>query len=132
MSESLTVERVVVEPDWYEPYRISQAMKAGGLVFVSGQAGIDHQGRTVPGGFLEQGRQAIRNLEFVLNAAGSSLKDLVKVNIMVRNMAENLENVLTLRGEFFSEPYPADNLLEVASLAQPDWLIEIDAVAVAR
>ncbi|MGH3802118.1 MAG: RidA family protein [Pseudonocardiaceae bacterium] len=43
-----------------------------------------------------------------------------------------LDSVIELRGEHFTEPYPADTLLRVAGLAQPDWLIEIDAVAVTR
>jgi len=49
---------------------------------------------------------------------------------MVTDMA-HLDKIIKLRAEFFTEPYPADTLLQVAGLAQPDWLIEIDAIAVA-
>jgi enamine deaminase RidA (YjgF/YER057c/UK114 family) len=56
----MTIERIATEPDWYEPYRISRAAR-NGLIFVSGQAGIDQAGRTVVPGDLEaQGRQAFR------------------------------------------------------------------------
>ncbi|MFG1853341.1 RidA family protein [Actinomadura geliboluensis] len=126
------IERVATTPDWYEPYRISQAIRANGFIYVSGQAGIDEQGRTVPGGFLDQGRQAFRNVQRVLAAAGADLTDVVKIGIFVRDMATDLDGVIRLREEFLSEPYPADTLLEVSSLAQPDWRIEVEAVAVER
>ncbi|WP_245869465.1 RidA family protein [Actinomadura meyerae] len=126
------IERVATTPDWYEPYRISQAIRAGGFIYVSGQAGIDEQGRTVPGGFMEQGRRAFQNVQRVLEAAGADLTDVVKIGIFVRDMAADLDGVIRLREEFLSEPYPADTLLEVSSLAQPDWRIEVEAVAIER
>lgn len=126
------ITKVATDPDWYQPYRISQAIVAGGLIFVSGQAGFTEDGRTVPGGFLAQGRQAFRNVERVLAQAGADFGDVVKVGIFVRDMAANLEHVITLRGEFLREPYPADTLLEIAALAQPDWQIEVEVIAMAR
>lgn len=86
----------------------------------------------MPGGFLDQGRQAFRNVQRVLAAAGADLTDVVKIGIFVRDMAADLDDVIRLREEFLSEPYPADTLLEVSSLAQPDWRIEVEAVAVER
>ncbi|MEV7381655.1 RidA family protein [Streptomyces lydicus] len=127
------IERIATTPDWYEPYRISQAVRAGGWIHVSGQAGIDEQGRTVSDDFLAQGRQAaFANVERVLTAAGASLADVVKVGIFVTDMAAHLDDVIRLREAFLSPPYPADTLLEVSSLAQPDWRIEIEATALAR
>ncbi|MFG2206378.1 RidA family protein [Streptomyces sp. NPDC048638] len=126
------LRRIATTPDWYEPYRISQAVMAGGLIHVSGQAGIDELGRTVSDDFLTQGRQAFTNVARVLAEAGSSLADVVKVGIFVTDMAADLEHVITLRGEFLSEPYPADTLLEVSSLARPDWRIEVEATALVR
>lgn len=123
------IEKIATEPDWYAPYKISQAIRAGGLIHMSGQAGIDADGHTVPGGFLAQGRQAFANLRQVLQAAGADLEHIVKVTILVTDLAANLKDVIALRGEFLREPYPADTLLEISRLAQPDWLIEIDAVA---
>lgn len=123
------ITAVHVEPDWYEPYAISQALRAGDTVYVSGQAGIDHGGNTVAEDFETQMRQAVANLEYVLAAAGGTLRDLVKVTIMVTDMA-HLDVVTRLRRELFAKPYPADTLLQVAALASPEWKIEIDAVAV--
>jgi len=125
-----SLERITHDPDWYEPYRISLAVRANGLIFVSGQAGIDESGATVPGGFEAQVRRAFANLATVLGESGTSLADVAKVTIMVTDMSY-LDVIVKLRGEYFTEPYPADTLLQVAGLAQPDWLVEIDAVAVA-
>ena len=122
-------ERVTADPDWYEPYNISLAIKAGGLVYASGQAGFDTDGGMVGNGDFEaQARQAFANLDTVLTQAGSSLADVVKVTILLTDMS-NLDKLVQLRAEYFTKPYPADTLLEVSSLAQPDWQIEIDAIA---
>jgi 2-iminobutanoate/2-iminopropanoate deaminase len=130
LGDMTTIEQVRHDPDWYEPYGISLATRANGFVFVSGQAGIDETGRTVgPGDFEAQARRALENLRTVLEAAGSGLHDIVKVTIMVTDMS-HLDTIIALRKEYFREPYPADTLLQVAGLAQPDWLVEIDAIAV--
>ncbi|MFD4478243.1 RidA family protein [Streptomyces sp. NPDC058471] len=126
------VEKIATTPDWYAPYRISQAVRAGGFVYVSGQAGFEEDGTTVEGGFLAQGRQAFRNVGRVLEAAGLTFADVIKVGIFVRDMATNLPHVVTLRGEFLAEPYPADTLVEVVSLAQPDWQVEVEVIALDR
>ncbi|MER6511399.1 RidA family protein [Nonomuraea sp. NPDC001636] len=125
-------ERVSTTPDWYEPYAISQAIKAGGFVFASGQAGFDENGVTVSDDFEAQARQAFANLDRVLKEAGSSLADAVKVTILVTDLEPNLDTIIRLRREFFAQPYPADTLIQVSRLAQADWQIEIDATAVAR
>lgn len=132
MATSTRTRQIATTPDWYEPYRISQAIVADGMIYASGQAGIDEHGRTVSDDFLDQGRQAFRNLQRVLAEAGADLGDVVKVGIFVTDMAANLDKVVALREEFLSRPYPADTLLEVSSLAQPDWQIEVEVTALAR
>ncbi|MBF6316178.1 RidA family protein [Nocardia cyriacigeorgica] len=126
------IEKIATTPDWYEPYKISQAIKANGMIHVSGQAGIDERGRTVSDDFLTQGRQAFANVGRVLAQAGVGFEDVVKVGIFVTDMAANLDKVVQLRGEFLTEPFPADTLLEVSGLAQPDWQIEVEVTALAR
>jgi enamine deaminase RidA (YjgF/YER057c/UK114 family) len=66
----------------------------------------------------------------VLVAGGSSLKNVVKVTILLRDMA-NFGKIVALRGKYFTAPYPADTIFEVSSLFSADALIEIEAVAVA-
>jgi reactive intermediate/imine deaminase len=126
------LERVATDPDPYEPYRISQAMRVGDLIFVSGQAAIDRDGQLVGvGDFDAQAEQAFRNLSDVLQAGGSSLSDIVKVTIFLTDMA-NFPKIVELRGKWFSEPYPADTIVQVVALALPELEIEIEAVAVMR
>jgi enamine deaminase RidA (YjgF/YER057c/UK114 family) len=72
-----------------------------------------------------------RNLARVLEAAGSSLADVVKVTIYLTDMA-NFPKIVELRGKWFTEPYPADTIVEVASLALPELEIEIEAIGVVR
>lgn len=127
----MDVEQIRVDPDPYEPYRLSQGFRVGDLVFVSGQAAIDPEGQLVGvGDFDAQAEQTFRNLERVLQAAGTGLDRIVKVTIFLTDMA-NFPKIVELRGRWFSEPYPADTIVEVASLALPELEIEIEAIAVA-
>ena len=80
------LERVVTEPDNYAPFLLSQGIRYGNLLFISGQAGAADDGRIVEGGFRAQGEQAFANLRRALEAGGSSLKDVVKVTIFVTDM----------------------------------------------
>ena len=66
----------------------------------------------------------------VLEAGGSSLANVVKVTIFLRDMT-SFPKVVELRGRWFTPPYPADTIVEVSSLALPELLIEIEAIAVA-
>ncbi|ARO54890.1 MULTISPECIES: RidA family protein [Methylorubrum] len=122
------LERVVTEPDNYAPFLLSQGIRYGNLLFISGQAGAADDGRIVEGGFRAQGEQAFANLRRALEAGGSSLKDVVKVTIFVTDMS-HFKDVVELRRQFFSEPYPADTIAEVKALYDPAAMIEIEAIA---
>ncbi|ANH67855.1 RidA family protein [Mitsuaria sp. 7] len=122
------LERVITNPDPYEPFLLSQGIKAGGLLFISGQAGAGEDGKIVPGGFLAQGEQAFANLRRALEAGGSDLKHVIKVTIFVTDMG-HFEDVVALRRKFFSAPYPADTIAEIKALYTPDAMIEIEAIA---
>jgi len=130
MSEkALQIERITADPDWYEPYRISLALRVGNLLFVSGQAAVN-EGETVGvGDFDTQAAQVFKNLRKVLENAGSSLSKVVKVTIFLTDM-RNFDKIVALRERYFTPPYPADTIVEVSSLAHPEWMIEIDAIAV--
>lgn len=123
--------RVITQPDNYEPFLLSQGIRFGDLLFISGQAGAGDDGKIVEGGFLAQGEQAFANLRRALEAGDSSLKDVIKVTIFVTNMS-NFENVVTLRRRFFSAPYPADTIAEIKSLYDQAAMIEIEAIAAVR
>ena len=126
----MRVEQIRVEPDPYEPFRLSQGFRVGDLLFISGQAAIDEHGEIVGAGdFDAQAEQAFSNLRRVLEAGGSSLEQIVKVTIFLTDMG-NFPNIVELRGKWFTPPYPADTIVEVTSLALPELEIEIEAIAV--
>lgn len=128
----MDVEQVELDPDPYEPFRLSQAFRVGELLLVSGQAAIDEHGAIVGAGdFDAQAEQVFRNLERVLAAGGSSLADVVKVTIFLTDMG-NFPKIVELRGRWFTPPYPADTIVEVRALALPELEIEIEAIAVVR
>lgn len=121
-------ERITTQPDNYAPFLLSQGIKFGNLLFISGQAGAADDGKIVEGGFMAQGEQAFANLRRVLEAGGSSLDDVVKVTIFVTDMA-HFADVVALRRAYFSAPYPADTIAEIKALYDPAAMIEIEAIA---
>ena len=127
----MRIERITITPDPYEPFRLAQGYRAGDLLFISGQAAIDAGGKIVGiGDFDAQAKQAFENLDRVLRAGGSSLKNVIKVTIFLTDMGY-FSRIVELRGQWFTAPYPADTIVEVSSLYSPDAMIEIEAVAVA-
>ncbi len=117
------------------PHGFSQVVIATGrkLVFISGQTAWDPRKNIVGGdSVLEQARQAFRNLETAMEAAGGTLKDVVALRIYVVDyQAESGTAVGTALREFFSpENPPASTWIGVSALAVPEFLIEIEATAV--
>jgi 2-iminobutanoate/2-iminopropanoate deaminase len=127
----MIVNRIIVDPDPYEPFRLAQGYRVGDLLFISGQSAIDQNGRIVGiGDFDAQAKQAFENLDRVLRAGGSSLKNVIKVTIFLTDMGY-FDRIVDLRGQWFTAPYPADTIVEVRALYSPDAMIEIEAIAVA-
>jgi len=123
-------ERIQTEnaPAAIGPY--SQAIKAGGFVFASGQIPIDPQtGQFVAGGIAEQTRQVLQNLAAVLEAAGSSLDQVVKTTVFLADMKE-FSGMNEVYATFFSSPPPARATVAAAGLPR-DARVEIEAVALA-
>ena len=121
--------QVSTDPDPFKPYNISQAFRVGDLVITSGQAALTPAGELVGiGDFDAQAEQTFANLQAVLEAAGSSLAQVIKVTIYLTDMT-NFPKIVDLRQRYFSAPYPADTIVEVKSLALPELEIEIEATA---
>lgn len=128
---SAEFEQVSTTPDPFVPFRISQAMRVGDMIYTSGQAALDMEGNLVGvGDFDAQAEQVFDNLEAVLKAGGSSLERVVKVTIYLTDMSQ-FPKIVELRERFFTAPYPADTIVEVGSLALPELMIEIEAIALA-
>jgi len=110
------------------PY--SQAIKANGFVFVSGQIPIDPRtGQFVDGGIGEQTEQVLKNLSAVLEAIGSSLDQVVKTTVFLADM-QDYPSMNEVYGAFFRENPPARATVAAAGLPR-DARVEIEAVAVA-
>jgi reactive intermediate/imine deaminase len=127
----MKVQQITIDHDPYEPFRLAQGYRVGELLFISGQAAIGMKGHIVGGDdFNAQAEQVFANLDRVLRAGGSSLANVIKVTIFLRDMA-NFPKIVELRGRYFTPPYPADTIVEVSSLYTPEALLEIEAIAVA-
>jgi reactive intermediate/imine deaminase len=131
MADKVRIERITTDPDPYEAFRLALGYRVGDMLYISGQAAIGPEGEVVGAGdFDRQAEQVFANLERVLKAGGSSLENVVKVTIFLTDMG-NFGKIVELRGRYFTPPYPADTIVEVTSLALPELMIEIEAIAVA-
>ena len=107
------------------PY--SQAIKADGMVFCSGQLGLVPETGKLPEGIEDQTRQVMRNLAAVLEAAGSSMGQVVKTTIFLADMSD-FSIVNAIYAEAFTAEPPARSTVEVAALPL-GGLVEIEAMA---
>lgn len=110
------------------PY--SQAVRAGGFLWVSGQLGIDPVTGALEADFVSQAKRVFGNLHAILAAAGSSTNDVVKVSVFVQDM-NDFAALNEIYATQFREPYPARETVQVARLPK-DAKVEISIVALAR
>jgi len=108
------------------PY--SQAIRAGGFVFCSGQGGLDPAtGKLVEGGIEAQTTRVLENLRAVLTAAGTSMVKAVKVNVYLKDM-NDFAAMNAIYAKYFPEPFPARTTIEAARLPL-DIRVEIEVIA---
>jgi 2-iminobutanoate/2-iminopropanoate deaminase len=113
-------------PQAIGPY--SQAIKANGFVFTSGQVAIDPATqRVIEGDVAAQTDRVLRNLSEILEAAGSGLGKVVKATVFLKNMSE-FAVMNSVYGKYFNTVPPARSTVEVARLPK-DVLVEIDVIA---
>jgi 2-iminobutanoate/2-iminopropanoate deaminase len=117
----------------YSPIRYAQGVKTSGgtIVWISGQVSQDKDGKMVhKGDFAGQARQALTNLKAMVEAAGGTIDDIIKVNTYLTDLRYR-EELARVRSEFFRDgKLPASTLVGVTALADPDMLVEIEAIAV--
>ena len=108
----------------------TDAVRANGLLFVSGVVPVDAEGRLVgEHDVVAQARQVFENMGAVLTSAGASFADVVKVTVYVTDI-DDRPRINPVRQEIFGETRPASTLVEVSALAVPGAKLEIEAVAV--
>ncbi|RPI26821.1 MAG: deaminase [Acidobacteria bacterium] len=121
-----TVIKTKTAPSPVGPY--NQAIVVGDTIYVSGQGPIDPAiGKLNKGTFEEQATLTLQNIKAILEAAGSSLRDAVKVTVYLANL-EDFDKLNEIYRRFFSEPYPARATAGAQLLF--DSLIEVDCIAV--
>ena len=107
------------------PY--SQAIEVNGLVYTSGQIGIDPATGAIVEGVEAQAHQVCKNLTELLKAAGTSMDNVVKTTVFIKDM-NDFGTVNGIYAQYFTEPYPARSCVEVARLPK-DVLVEIEVIA---
>jgi reactive intermediate/imine deaminase len=104
--------------------------RGGKTVYIAGQIALDAKGQLVgPGDLAAQTRQVFENLSVALKAAGATFANVVKTNYYLRD-ASQVETVRQIRSKYFTSELPASTLIEVPRLARPEFLIEIEVIAV--
>jgi enamine deaminase RidA (YjgF/YER057c/UK114 family) len=102
----------------------------GRLVFISGTTARKLDGSMAGVGDIEaQTRQVCENLKAAVEAAGGTMDDICRVDVYVRNM-EHFDAIHKVRREYFKAPAPASTMVEVSKMTSPEYLIEINAIAV--
>ena len=127
----MTDRRRISSGSPYEPkIGFSRAIRVGDTIYVSGTVAWGEDGRLVgEGDVYAQAKQAISNIEKALTQAGASLNDVVRTRIYVTDISR-LDEVARAHGEAFGEIRPASSMVEVSALAEPEMLVEIEAIAV--
>ena len=129
---SVRVERIAAK-SVFDPPAYSQTIKVTGaetVVFLSGQVDYDQHGQVGhPGDFAAQARATYAALKAQVEAAGGTLANVVKLNTYLVDIRHRTE-LAAIREEFFGKRAPASTLVGVTALAQPGWLIEVEAIAV--
>jgi enamine deaminase RidA (YjgF/YER057c/UK114 family) len=117
----------------FDPASYSQGIKVTGaqtILFLAGQVAYDKDGGPLHrGDFKAQAREAFRCLKALVEAQGGTLQNVVKINTYVTDIRYRAD-LVPVREEFFGKKGPASTLVAVAALAHPDWMIEIEAIAI--
>ncbi|GGH12650.1 RidA family protein [Paenibacillus segetis] len=124
-NNSFQVISTTEAPGAIGPY--SQAIRIGGLLFTSGQLGIDAATGTMPATVEEQAECSLRNVKSILEAAGTDMSHIIKTTVFLQDM-NDFQKVNDIYAKFFTQPYPARSAVQVARLPK-DGLVEIEVIA---
>ena len=119
-------------PELSKPTGYTHVVEATGgkTVYISGQIALDKDGKVVGQGDMKaQAEQVFKNLQAALAAAGASFKDVVKMNTYTTDMAQ-VQAIRDVRARYYSDVTPASTLVQVVHLARPEFLLEIEVIAV--
>jgi 2-iminobutanoate/2-iminopropanoate deaminase len=124
--------RTIVQPAglWDPRPRFAQVVQVGKQIYIAGQTSVDEQGNVVGKGEIEvQARQVFQNLQKCLESVGAGFNHVVKLNVYSTDLDAHREIISKLRREYFREPV-VSTTVQISRLVHPDWLLEIEAIAV--
>jgi 2-iminobutanoate/2-iminopropanoate deaminase len=125
--EKYTAEGVFDPPTYSQAIKVTEAQT---ILFLAGQVAYDKDGSPAHrGDFKAQAREAFKALKALVEVQGGTLDNIVKINTYMTDIRYRAD-LVPVREEFFGKKAPASTLVEVSALAHPDWLIEIEAIAV--
>ena len=128
MKQQITSDKIRQPSGHFSQATVIEAR--GKLVFISGMTSRRADGSIAGVGDIEvQTRQVCENLKAAVEAAGGSMDDIVRVDVYVRNM-EHFDAIHKVRRQYFKAPAPASTMVEICKMTSPDYLIEINAIAV--
>lgn len=123
-------KEVITPKNVYQARGFSHAIKVGNIIYVAGQPGLDENSQPVaPGDIVAQTERAYENLKRVLEEAGASLTDIVKMDIYVTDI-NAFGKTREVRRRYFGSHYPASTAVQVDKLIPEGSMVEISAIAV--
>ena len=123
------MERITA-PDVFDPRAYAQAVRSGDTVYLSGQVALDGNGELVGRDDVRaQAERIWTQIGSLLRAAGTDYRGIVKVTTFLRDMSDR-ETAMAVRARFLGDHVAASTLIGVSALARPEFLIEIEVVAV--
>ena len=126
--QQVSTDRIGTPTGHFSQATVTEAR--GRLLFISGMTARKADGTIAGVGDIEaQTRQVCDNIKNAVEAAGGTMDDICRVDVYVRNI-EHFDKIHKVRREYFKAPAPASTMVEVTKMVSPDYLIEINAIAV--
>ena len=125
------MKKIIAPDNLHRPFGYSHAIQVEKTLYISGQIPLDMELKSVgEGDIAAQTDQAYANMQKVLEEAGGSMRNVVMLNIYCTDLEEYDKHTRPIRKKYFGDYYPATTAVEVRRLYRPEYMIEIEAVAV--
>ena len=129
--EGLNNEKVIAPSSLHRPFGYAHAIQIEKTLYISGQVPLDMELKSIgEGDIAAQTEQVYANMQKVVEDAGGSMRSIVMLNIYCTDLDAYDKHTRSVRKKYFGDYYPATTAVEVRRLYRPEYMIEIEAVAV--